>query len=132
VTTAEFVIAALRNGDYAALTERYAPDALLDMDLPAWRFQLQGAAAAREYFEEQFGDARNLRCTHLREIVAGDAVVVESECRFDGDDGEYMWRAVDVFHLVGGEVVEHAQHSTGCWSPADIARQSAEAPMVRW
>jgi hypothetical protein len=131
-TTPEFVVAALRAGDFPVLTERYAPDALLDMNLPTWRFQLQGPAAAKEYFEEQLARAPNLRCTQLREIIADDAFVVESECRFDGTDGEYMWRAVDVFVLVGNEVVEHTHHCTGCWTPGDIARQSIEAPMVRW
>ncbi len=26
----------------------------------------------------------------------------------------------------------HVQYCTGCWTPADIARQNAEAPMVAW
>ena len=52
--------------------------------------------------------------------------------RFDGDDGEYLWRAVDIFRIDGDTVTEHTQYCTGCWSPDQIARQTAEAPMVRW
>lgn len=129
---ADHVIESLRAADYGALAERYAADCLLDMNLPTWRFQLQGPAAIRQYFEEQMGGLSNLRCASLRELVTDDAVVVESECRFDGDDGEHLWRAVDTTRFLGGEIVEHTQFCSGCWSPADIARHAAEAPMVRW
>jgi predicted SnoaL-like aldol condensation-catalyzing enzyme len=114
------------------LSERLAPDTLLDMNLPTWRFQLQGRGAIREYFTEQTAGLHNLHCTQLRELVTDDAVAVESECRFDGPDGEYLWRCVDLVRIVADEIVEHAQYCTGYWGPADIARQAREAPMVRW
>jgi len=131
-TVAEHVVACLRAGDYVGVAARCASDALLDMNLPTWRFQLQGREAITEYFSEQTAGLTNLHCTQLRELVSDDAVVVESECRFDGPDGEYLWRCVDLVRIVEGEIAEHAQYCTGCWSPADIARQSREAPMVRW
>jgi hypothetical protein len=131
-TAREHVVACLRNGDYVGLTERFAPDALLDMNMPTWRFQLQGRDAIREHFSEQTSGLTNLHCTQLRALVADDAIVVESECRFDGSDGEYLWRCVDLVRIVAGEIVEHAQYCTGCWGPDDIARQAREAPMVRW
>jgi ketosteroid isomerase-like protein len=131
-TIADHAIVCLRAADYAALTERYAPDAVLDVNLPMWRFQLQGPAASRQYFTEQMAPLSNLNCTQLRELIAGNSVSVESECRFDGPDGAGLWRCIDVLRIVGDEIVEHTQYCTGCWSPADIVRQSAEAPMVRW
>jgi hypothetical protein len=126
------VIGALRNADYTVLTECYAPDALLDMNLPTWRFQLQGPDAIHQYFTEQMATLSNLHCTQLRELVTEDAIAVESECRFDGPDGEYLWRCIDIVRIVGDEIVEHTQYCTGCWSPGDVERQSIEAPMVRW
>ena len=129
---AEHVVGCLRAADYVALTDRYAPDALLDVNLPAWRFQLQGPDAIKQYFTEQTAPLEHLRCTQLRELVTDDAVSVESECRFDGPDGEYLWRCIDLVRIVGDEIVEHTQYCTGHWTPTDIARQSGEAPMVRW
>ena len=131
-SVAEHVVACLRSGNYVRLTERFAPDALLDMNLPTWRFQLQGRDAIAEYFSEQTSGLTDLRCTQLRELVTDDAVVIESECRFDDSDGEHLWRSVDLVRIVTGEIVEHTQYCTGCWPPDQIARQAAEAPMVRW
>jgi hypothetical protein len=131
-TIADHAIVCLRAADYAALTEWYAPDALLDVNLPTWRFQLQGPAAIRQYFTEQSAPLSNLYCAQLRELVTDDSVSVESECRFDGPDGAGLWRCIDVLRIVGDEIVEHTQYCTGCWTPTDIARQSAEAPMLRW
>jgi len=131
-TVVDHVVACLRAGNYAGLTARFAPDALLDMNLPTWRFQLQGSDTIGQYFSEQTTGLTNLRCTQLRELATDDAVVVESERRFDSSDGEYLWRCVDVVRIVAGEIVEHAQYCTGCWGPDDIARQAREAPMVRW
>jgi hypothetical protein len=102
------------------------------MNLPTWRFQLQGRDAATQYLLEQTKGLSNLRCTQHRAFRTEDGVVVEDEMRFDGDDGEYLWRAVDVFHVDGDTVTEHTQFCTGCWPPEQIARQADEAPMVRW
>jgi hypothetical protein len=58
--------------------------------------------------------------------------VLESECRFDGDDGEYLWCCVDIFTVDDGRISRHVQYGTGCWTPADVARQTAEALMIVW
>jgi ketosteroid isomerase-like protein len=126
------IVASLENADYPSLGDLYASDAVLDMNLPTWRFQYTGAETIRGYFRDQIGGLRNLRCTQNRSVVTAATVMVESECRFDGDDGEYLWRCVDILALDGGRISLHTQYCTGCWTPADIARQAAEAPMVRW
>lgn len=131
-TIVDHVVVCLRAADYVSLTERYAPDALLDVNLPTWRFQLQGSDTIAQYFTEQAEPLSNVSCTQLRELVAGDAISVESEFRFDGPGGGGLWRCIDVLRIVGDEIVEHTQFCTGCWTPTDIARQAAEAPMVRW
>ena len=122
----------MRAADWDAITATYAPDVLLDMNLPTWRFQLQGRDAAGQYFREQVGGLKNLRLVTHQVHRADDAVLIEEEMRFDGDDGEYLWRAVDIFHIDGDTVTEHVQYCTGCWTPDQIARQADEAPMVRW
>ena len=131
-TLADRLVGALRDADWAGLTATYAPDVLLDMNLPMWRFQVQGREAASQYFGEQIARFVNLRSTQLRVHRADDTLVVEEEMRFDGDGGEHLWRAVELFRLDGEHVAEHTQYCTGVWAPADIARQADEAPMVRW
>jgi ketosteroid isomerase-like protein len=131
-TISDRLVTAMRDADWDAITATYAPDVLLDMNLPSWRFQIQGRDAATQYFTEQIARFRNLRTTQHAVHHAGDRLIVEEEMRFDGDDGEYLWRAIDLFRIDGDAVSEHAQYCTGCWTPDDIARQAAEAPMVRW
>jgi hypothetical protein len=126
------IVAALRVADYPSLADLYAPDAVRDMNLPTWRFQHQGADKIVAYFRDQTGSLPNLRCTHTSAVSTNDTVMVESECRFDGDDGEYLWRCVDIFAVGGDRITRHTQYCTGCWTPADIARQAVEAPMVAW
>ena len=131
-TVIEKLVTAMRDADWEAVAETYAPDVLLDMNLPTWRFQLQGRDTVAQYLLEQAKGLSNLHTTHHRVFRTTDGVIIEEEMRFDGDDGEYLWRAVDIFHVDSTSVVEHVQYCTGCWPPDQIARQIDEAPMVRW
>jgi hypothetical protein len=131
-TVIDKVVTSMREADWEAIAETYAPDVLLDMNLPTWRFQLQGRDAATQYLVETTKGFVNLHTTQHRVFRTDDGVIIEEEMRFDGDDGEYLWRAVDIFHVDGDTVIEHRQYCTGCWAPDQIARQRDEAPMVRW
>lgn len=131
-TVADRLVTAMREANWSAIVATYAPDVLLDMCLPTWRFQLQGRDAAAQYFIEQTSGLTDLHTTQHRVFSTDAGVIIEEEMRFDGEDGEYLWRAVDIFVIDGGTVTEHTQYCTGCWPPDQIARQAAEAPMVRW
>jgi predicted SnoaL-like aldol condensation-catalyzing enzyme len=131
-TVADRLIRAMRDADWTAVTDTYAADVLLDMNLPTWRFQLQGRDAARRFFAEQTGGLPNLHLVNIDVYRTSDGVIIEEEMRFDGDDGEYLWRAVDIFRIDAESVVEHTEYCTGCWPPDQIKRQAQEAPMVRW
>ena len=98
--------------------------------LSSMESKLFGALDAR--LVEQTNGLRNLRTSHHEAVRTGDCVIIQEEMRFDRDDGECLWRAVDIFRVDGDAVVEHIQYCTGCWPPDQIARQAAEAPMVRW
>jgi ketosteroid isomerase-like protein len=126
------LVTAMREANWEAIAATYAPDVLLDMNLPTWRFQLQGRDAATQYLLEQSKGLSNLHTPQHRVFAIDHGVIIEEEMRFDGDGGEYMWRAVDIFQIHSGTVTEHTQYCTGCWSPDQIARQIDEAPMVRW
>ena len=53
-TVVDRLVAAMRDADWAAIVATYAPDVLLDTNLPAWRFQLQGSDAATQYFQRGY------------------------------------------------------------------------------
>ena len=128
----EHVVDRLRHADYPGLVQRMAPEGVLDMNLPTWRFQLRGAEKVSDYFATQFGQLPTVSCTQFRLHAEANPIIVESESRFDGPDGQYLWRAVDIVHVEDGRIVSLTQYCSGCWDPATIARQAAEAPMIRW
>ncbi len=132
ISTTEWVVHCLRTADIARIAERYSGNVLLDLDMPMWRLQLQGRDAASQVLEEQLEELPNLRTTWIRATTAENTVVAEYELRWDGPDGEQLSRAVSVFRLAADQIVEHSDYCCGAWSPADIARNKAEAPIVRW
>ena len=130
-TVAARITACLTNLDIAGLIELCGPNTVLDMNVPQWRAQYRGPDAIRGYFDHELADvASKPRCTAARTVVAADTVVVESEFRFDGEDGEHLWRAVDWFDVANDKIERHTQYCTGIWSPNQIARHAREAPML--
>jgi ketosteroid isomerase-like protein len=126
---AEQIVRCLQLPDYPALLDLYADDVLLDFELPTYHLQLHGISSARKHFD-QTAKLNNVRCTHLRHVVADDVVVVESEARFDSADGESMWRSVDWFDITAGKITTHTQHCTGYWPPSGVNRLG-DSPIVR-
>ena len=116
MTMHDEIVALLKDVDYPGLADLCADDVLLDMNLPTWRFQHQGRDEVEGYFEGQLGGLRpmGLRCTNLDSWASDNRVTVESEARFDGDDGEYLWRCIDVSDHADGAITRHAQYCTGC------------------
>ena len=132
MTITELITARLSALDFDALAELYRPDALLDVSVPQWRYQLQGPEAIRLALAEGLGPlAGNTRVTGQRATRTDDGVVVELEVRFVQDGEERLWREVHVFHTDGTAITEHLNYCTGVWDAATIARQAVEAPMVR-
>ena len=130
--TADRIVDCMGSADLAGLARYYAADVLLDASSPKWRAQLQGRAAAAESLAEDAAKLPNLRTTWSHATVTADAVVVEYELRWDAADGEALSRAVSIFRLRDNEIAEHRDYCCGAWSPADIARNLAEAPIIHW
>ena len=123
-----------RTSDWDALAEIYTSDVLLDAQVPGWRFQLQGPDAVTGWWKEQVSHFDRFRVTWVRATTTDDGAVVEWEMRGGEPDSEheYLCREVDVLHGDGERIHTHVISCTGLWDPATIARQKAEAPMVRW
>ena len=118
--------------DWDRLAEVYRPDVLLDVNVPFWRFQLKGADAAVTWFKQTSGRFRGYRVPWTRATASDELLVIEWELRTDGDDGENLCREVDLLRLDDGHVTEHVIFCTGMWDAATVARQRAEAPIIRW
>ncbi len=116
---------------YDSLAELYAPDVVLDADVPEWRFQIQGRAGILDAFRREELSLPGVRVGSFRWTATADGgLVAQREARFDGEGGEHRWRDVHVLRIEGGWITGHALSCTGIWDPATVARQAAEAPMV--
>jgi hypothetical protein len=129
-TTGDRIAGCLADGDREELVRLYRPDAICDVNVPEWRFQLQGPDAIGEALREEL-DVPGRRCTFLRATRTEDGLLVETEMRFPRDGREWLWRDLHRFRLDGPRIAEHVISCTGHWSPETIARQAAESPMVR-
>lgn len=121
----------LRDLDVEALAQLYHPDVVLDSFPPEWRFQVQGPDEILAWYRRTLAQADDIRCTWTRTSVGGDVVVVEWELRFGPPDEEHLVREINLFRTDGERIVEQASYCTGVWDPETVARQRAEAPMVR-
>ena len=123
-------VAAFAKADPDALVACYASDVVLDVNVPQWRFQVQGRSGARDLVvEEEFLPGR--RVTHVTRTPTVDGELVEIECRAPIEGRECLWRSLHVLRCRGGLVSEHVIYCSGIWDPASIERQQVEAPMVR-
>ena len=126
------IVDCLRTLDVDGLTALYRSDALLDVSVPSWRYQLQGPQAIGEQLREELAPiAAAGTVADLRATPTADGVVVEMEVHFVDDGEERMWREAHVLHTDGTAITEHVNYCTGIWDAATIARHAVEAPMVR-
>ena len=115
--------------DRAAIEELYRSDALLDANVPAWRFQRKGI----DEIVAQYGEwtaAAPMTVLGLREWQTPWGVVIENDVSEPGEDGfELYSRQVHLLFTDGEKVERHVMYCTGQWDVDTVERQRAEAPM---
>ncbi|MGH9085671.1 MAG: nuclear transport factor 2 family protein [Acidimicrobiales bacterium] len=129
---AETVQRCYETQDWNGLAALYAPDVLLDMQPPGWRYQMQGSDAVSAQWKAIIDQFEDFRVTWVRATPTQGGVVIEWEMHTGHGDNEHLCREADVLHGDGTKITEHVVFCTGMWDAATIARQKAEAPMVRW
>jgi hypothetical protein len=129
---AETVRRCYETQDWDGLAALYAPDVLLDMHPPGWRYQTQGAEAASAQWKAIVDQFEDFRVTWVRATPTDSGVVIEWEMHTGHGDSEHLCRQADIHHSDGDRITEHVVFCGGMWDAATIARQRAEAPMIRW
>jgi hypothetical protein len=121
--------AAFESADEAGILALYAPDAVLDANVPFWRYQLQGRAAIGETLRtEEFVPGRTVVVESSS--TTGVGALVETVTRGVTGGEETLWRTLH--HLVADAygIRRHVLYCTGIWNAETIRRQAADAPMV--
>ena len=127
---ADAVTAAFLAGDTDTTIGLCAEDVLIELVVPQWRFQISGHEAARQgLVEGEFLSGREVRW-HERTDLA-DGLLLELECVAPMNGEPHRWFELNRFRFAGGKVAEIVQYCSGYQDAATIARNDAEAPLVR-
>ncbi len=107
----------------------FSPDVFFDLNMPVWRFQLQGPEA----FESQLKNIveGDVRINVLRTVPTASGFVTEHEEHQDVGGQDLTARRLWLCEVRGGRIVEAVGYCSGEWDEELRARHTAEAPMIR-
>jgi hypothetical protein len=104
-------------------------DVFLDLNMPVWRFQLQGAEAFAAQLEQiNEGD---VRIKILRTVPTISGFVTEHEEHQEVHGQDLTARRLWLCEVRHGQIVEAVGYCSGEWDAELRARHAAEAPMIR-
>jgi hypothetical protein len=114
---------------FEAGEDAFAPDAFFDLNMPEWRFQLEG----RDAFAAQLARISQgpSRVDVLRTVPTASGFVTEHVEHEDVDGEDHSARRLILCEVVRGRIAEVTVYCTGEWDEALRARHAAEAPMLR-
>lgn len=107
----------------------FAADAFLDLNMPVWRFQLQGAAAFAAQLEQI--NEGEVRIKVLRTVPTVSGFVTEHEEHQQVANQVMTARRLWLCEVRDGAIVEAVGYCSGEWDEALRARHAADAPMIR-
>jgi ketosteroid isomerase-like protein len=109
--------------------DAFAPDVFVDLNMPVWRFQLQGRDAFGAQLERiNQGD---VRIDVLRTIPTVSGFVTEHEEHQDVRGHDLSARRLWLCEVRDGRIAEVVGYCSGEWDEELRARHAAEAPMIR-
>jgi hypothetical protein len=103
----------------------FAEDVFCDINVPEWRFQMQGPDAIARWLTEEQPDGCSI--SSWRSDATEHGVVVEIEQHA----GEELSRNIHRLEVRDGKVAEWTMYCTGVWSKELQDRQRRQAPMIR-
>jgi hypothetical protein len=114
---------------FVAGEDAFTPDVFCDLNMPEWRFQLQG----REAFAAQLERINQgpSRMEVLRTVATASGFVTEHVEHEDVDGEDHSARRLVLCEVVRGRIADVTIYCTGEWNDELRARHAAEAPMIR-
>jgi ketosteroid isomerase-like protein len=109
--------------------DAFASDTFFDLNMPVWRFQIQG----REAFSTQLRHLNQgeVRVEVLRTVPTASGFVTEHvEHQGSGTD-EVFARRLWLCEVRDGRITEVVGYCSGDWDEALAQRHALEAPMIR-
>lgn len=109
--------------------DAFMPDVFCDLNMPEWRFQLQG----RDAFAAQLKRVNEgpSRMEVLRTVPTTSGFVIEHVEHQEVDGEDHSARRLVLCDVVRGRIAGVTVYCTGEWDDELRARHAAEAPMIR-
>ena len=114
---------------FDAKDDVFAPEAFFDLNMPVWRFQLEGSEAfASQLKSIAEGPAR---IDILRTVPTVSGFVTEHLEHQDVDGQDLTARRLWLCEVQDGRITEAVGYCSGEWDEGLRARHAIEAPMIR-
>jgi hypothetical protein len=105
----------------------FAPDVFLDMNVPSWRYQIQGHEAAAGLFHSE--EPVRMHVGTVTSTATG--FVVETDYETIEGGTRIYYRSVSLITIQDRRISNVVHYCTGPWDEATRVRQAHEAPMLR-
>jgi hypothetical protein len=107
--------------------DAFAEDVFFDMNVPSWRYQLEGHDAAAGLFHSD--EPARVRVGAVTATAAG--FVAETDYDTVEHGAPLYYRSISVVTVQDGLISSVVHYCTGPWDEATRTRQAREAPMLR-
>jgi hypothetical protein len=103
----------------------FADDVFCDINVPLWRFQMEGTRAIVQWLSSQQPNGSRARSWRADATESGVVVEVEQQT------GDWVARNLHRLEVRDGKITEWTMYCTGDWDIETQERQAREAPMIR-
>lgn len=114
---------------FEAREDIFASDAFFDLNMPVWRFQIEGAQAFGEQIERIAQGPVTVDILRTVQTVSG--FVTEHVEHQDVNGKDMSARRMWLCEVRDGRITEVIGYCSGEWDEELRARHAAEAPMIR-
>jgi hypothetical protein len=108
----------------------FTPDVLFDLNMPVWRFQLQGAGGMAAQLRKSSGDGV-VWVEVSRVVPTATGFVAEHEEHQELEGRHLSARRLVLCELRDGRIAKVTSYCSGEWDDELRARHAVEAPMIR-
>ena len=107
----------------------FAPNAFFDLNMPVWRFQLEGAEAFASQLESIAEGPTRIEILRTVPTISGFVTEHQEHQEVEGQDmtARRLW----LCEVKGGRITEAVGYCSGEWDEELRARHALEAPMIR-
>jgi len=111
--------------------DAFSPDVFFDLNMPVWRFQVEGATAFGAQLRHLADGGGDIRIDVQRTVPTVSGFVTEHVQHQEVKGQELTARRLFLCEVREGRIAEVVVYCSGEWDEALRARHAVEAPMVR-